>query len=151
MAAFFAISVDSFPFNDNGKLPMSYVLKYMRKTFLSALIESDLPLTVSISAAISIPFVLIAFNQDRIAKWLKALGSGVIWSVCITVLTAALLSLIWTSHLASGIKAGVTVTIVLLILLALIGQGIYTLVKAARYEASSSGSGSGTSRSLADD
>ena len=31
MAAFFAINVDSFPVNDNGKLPMSYVLKYMRK------------------------------------------------------------------------------------------------------------------------
>jgi hypothetical protein len=31
MAAFFAINVDSFPVNENGKLPMNYVLKYMRK------------------------------------------------------------------------------------------------------------------------
>jgi hypothetical protein len=31
MAAFFTINADSFPVNDNGKLPMSYVLKYMRK------------------------------------------------------------------------------------------------------------------------
>jgi hypothetical protein len=31
MSAFFAIAIDSFPVNDNGKLPLSYVLKYMRK------------------------------------------------------------------------------------------------------------------------
>jgi hypothetical protein len=31
MAAFFAIAIESFPVNDNGRLPMSYVLKYMRK------------------------------------------------------------------------------------------------------------------------
>ncbi|KAE9366832.1 hypothetical protein N431DRAFT_384803 [Stipitochalara longipes BDJ] len=133
MAAFFAISVDSFPFNDNGKLPMSYVLKYM----------------LSISAAISIPFVLIAFNQDRIAKWLKALGSGVIWWICIIVLMAVLLSLIWTSHLASGIKVAVTATIVLLAILALLGQVIHALVTAARWKGSSTGSE--TSGSLVDD
>ena len=64
-------------------------------------------------------------------------------------MAAVLLSLIWTSHLASGIKVAVTVTIVLLALLAIIGQGMYALITAALYEGSSSGSG--TSSSLVDD
>jgi hypothetical protein len=29
MAAFFAINIEKFPFNDSGKLPLSYVLKYL--------------------------------------------------------------------------------------------------------------------------
>ena len=29
MAAFFAINIDSFAFDDNGKLPLGYVSKYM--------------------------------------------------------------------------------------------------------------------------
>lgn len=31
MAAFFAINLESFPVNENGKLAMPFVLKYMRK------------------------------------------------------------------------------------------------------------------------
>jgi hypothetical protein len=41
-----------------------------------------------------------------------------------------LLSVIWTSHVASGIKAAVTVTVVLLALLGGIGQLVHALVKA---------------------
>ncbi|KFY46223.1 hypothetical protein V494_00545 [Pseudogymnoascus sp. VKM F-4513 (FW-928)] len=50
MAAFFAIAIDSFPVNEKGKLAMSYVLKYM----------------LSVSGAACIPFILVAFQQDRI-------------------------------------------------------------------------------------
>lgn len=31
MSAFFAIEIDAFPVDENGKLEMNYVLKYMRK------------------------------------------------------------------------------------------------------------------------
>jgi hypothetical protein len=34
MAAFFAINIDSFAFNNDGKLPLGYVLKYMCKRLL---------------------------------------------------------------------------------------------------------------------
>jgi hypothetical protein len=41
MAAFFAINVEAFPVNENGKLPILFVLKYMRKhpRSLSALLK----------------------------------------------------------------------------------------------------------------
>lgn len=105
---------------------------------------------VSISAAISIPFVLIAFNQDTIAKWLRALGKvGVGWTM-IVILMAVLLALVWTSHLASGIKVAVTATIVLLSVLGILGQGIRALATAARSRSSMSTMSSG-SRSLVDD
>ncbi len=35
MAAFFAINIDVFPVNENGKLDLGYVLKYMSKQFHS--------------------------------------------------------------------------------------------------------------------
>ena len=53
---------------------------------------------------------------------------------------AILLSVIWTSHLASGIKAAVTVTIVLLAVVAGAAQGIYALISVARDVSSDSGS-----------
>ncbi|EPE31754.1 hypothetical protein GLAREA_12510 [Glarea lozoyensis ATCC 20868] len=56
MAAFFAINIETFPVNSDGKLSLGYVLKYM----------------LSISGATSIPFILVAFNQDRIGRWIKA-------------------------------------------------------------------------------
>jgi hypothetical protein len=59
-------------------------------------------------------------------------------------------SVIWTSHLTSGIKVAVTITIVLLAVVAGIGQAIYALVEAARINSWSS-TGSGTSHSLVDD
>jgi len=36
MAAFFAINLDNFPVNENGKLPIPFVLKYMRKNLFSS-------------------------------------------------------------------------------------------------------------------
>ncbi|QSS62284.1 serine/threonine-protein kinase ripk4 [Histoplasma capsulatum] len=102
MAAFFAINIDSFPWNKGDKLPMDYVLRYM----------------FSISGAISIPFILIALNQDRIAEFLKNHGKPTA-TVFIVLSLAILLSVIWTRDLAPGMKAAVTVFIVLLTILAL--------------------------------
>lgn len=44
MAAFFAINIDSFPFNDNGKLPLDYVLKYMRRYLSRFALLTDYPM-----------------------------------------------------------------------------------------------------------
>ncbi|EGC42775.1 ankyrin repeat protein [Histoplasma capsulatum var. duboisii H88] len=103
MAAFFAINIDSFPWNKGDKLPMDYVLRYM----------------FSISGAISIPFILIALNQDRIAEFLKNHGKPTATVVFIVLSLVILLSVIWTRDLAPGMKAAVTVFIVLLTILAL--------------------------------
>ncbi|KAF7934808.1 uncharacterized protein EAE98_002853 [Botrytis deweyae] len=54
VAAFFAIEMDKFPLDHNGKLPMSYVLKYMLGT----------------SFAVSVPLILLAFNHGRVSRWL---------------------------------------------------------------------------------
>ena len=61
-----------------------------------------------------------------------------------------LLPIIWTSQLASGIKAALTVTICLFALLAGVGQGIYALVSLAR-QMSDTVSRTGSSRSLVSD
>ncbi|KAF7502109.1 hypothetical protein GJ744_007110 [Endocarpon pusillum] len=108
VAAFFAINIDRFPWNGDGKLPMDYVLKYM----------------LSISGAVSIPFILVALNQDRIAGWMR--GHGTTITVWITmILTAAIpLSVMWTRDLASGMKAAVTVTIIMMVLMGAVAQAM---------------------------
>lgn len=83
-------------------------------------------LAVSISGAISIPFILIALNQDRIAEFLKNHGKPTA-TVFIVLSLAILLSVIWTRDLAPGMKAAVTVFIVLLTILALAVRSIYLL------------------------
>jgi hypothetical protein len=158
MSAFFAIAIDSFPVNDSGKLPLSYVLKYMRKWTRIFFFQMGFRLSdfvnlqvVTISAAISIPFILVAFNQDQIATWLQVIGKGgAIWWIAIAVMIGTLLSVILTSQLAAGIKIALTVTVVLLALVAGIGKFIYLLVDGTRWPGSSS-SRSGGSRSLVSD
>ncbi|PGH07632.1 hypothetical protein GX51_01641 [Blastomyces parvus] len=109
MAAFFAINIDAFPWNNGDKLPMDYVLRYM----------------LSISGAISIPFILIALNQDRIAKFLKNHGQPTAAGASVVLLLVILLSVIWTRDLASGMKAAVTTFLVLLAMLGLAFRWIY--------------------------
>lgn len=83
-------------------------------------------LLVSISGAVSIPFVLVAFNQDRIAAWLKNHGkTSALWAVILT-LSTILLAVLWTRDIASGINAAVTVTLVLLIVVGAFVQLLYT-------------------------
>ncbi|TGO07790.1 hypothetical protein BTUL_0247g00190 [Botrytis tulipae] len=122
MAAFFAINIDVFPFNDDGKLPLDYVLKYM----------------LSISGAMSIPFILIALNQDRIATALKANRGGLFWMCFVVLLMIIFLSVIWTTELAEGIKAAVTSFFVLTVVVGLVWYLYSTLVKSLRNDSSES-------------
>ncbi|OAX78170.1 hypothetical protein ACJ72_07526 [Emergomyces africanus] len=112
MAAFFAINIDAYPWNKREKLPMNYVLRYM----------------FSISGAISIPFILIALNQDRIANFLKNHGKPTATGVSIVLLLVILLSVIWTRDIASGMKAAITVLIVVLTTAALAFRGVFQSV-----------------------
>ncbi|KAK2760347.1 hypothetical protein FQN54_002416 [Arachnomyces sp. PD_36] len=124
LAAFFAINIQQFPWNGDDKLPMDYVLKYM----------------LSISGAVSIPFILVAFNQDRIAAWIKSHGRvSVVWTA-LTILSTIILAIIWTRDLAPGIKAAVTAVIVLIIIVAAFVQLIYTLFFRSRGLVKGSGS-----------
>ncbi|PQE25595.1 ankyrin repeat protein [Rutstroemia sp. NJR-2017a BBW] len=131
MAAFFAINVDVFPFNADGKLPLDYVLKYL----------------LSISGAISIPFILVAMNQDRITDFLKAHGRKMLPATLGFLVVTILLSVIWTRDLTTGVKAAVTVFIVLTLLVGLAARSIYWMLHPAR----SSDTSSSWSSSLADD
>ncbi|KAG9248494.1 hypothetical protein BJ878DRAFT_27946 [Calycina marina] len=137
VAAFFAINIDAFPVNANGKLPMNYVLKYM----------------FSISGAVSIPFVLVAFNQDRIASWVR--GHNKVAATWFTVIIAVviLISVVWThSSVSGGMKAALTIVVVLVVIVAALGHLIYALVSVARQRFDSSYySGSMRSPSLANE
>jgi hypothetical protein len=77
MAAFFTINIDAFHSNDDNKLPLGYVLKYIRKALLNknCTIPRANATVVSISGAVSIPFILLIFNDERIADWIKKIGN----------------------------------------------------------------------------
>lgn len=83
---------------------------------------------MSISSGISIPFILVAFNQDRITRWGKKFGKVAVWWIGFAVIVGILLPVIWTTDLASGIKAAVTVTLVLCVIVGAMAQFIYWLV-----------------------
>ncbi|CAJ2502457.1 Uu.00g098510.m01.CDS01 [Anthostomella pinea] len=86
MAAFFAINIESFSVNNNGKLGLGYVLKYM----------------LGISTGLSVPFIFIALNQDRFSTWLSYLTKltpGTLWTSAACVLVAVILTVLWTSSL----------------------------------------------------
>ncbi|KAK2746815.1 hypothetical protein FQN57_002857 [Myotisia sp. PD_48] len=102
-AAFFAINIDIFPWTNSGRIPVGFVLKYM----------------FSISGAVSIPFILVAFNQDRVAQWFKyAEKLRIALSGLAIASLAAILAVIWTSSLASGIKAATSVALVFIAIIA---------------------------------
>ncbi|KAI1409325.1 hypothetical protein F5Y13DRAFT_92301 [Hypoxylon sp. FL1857] len=99
MAAFFAINIDVFPKNNAGSLELGYVLKYM----------------LSISAGLSVPFILITFNQQRVWSLIGSLSSFVanipigLWAV---VALAAILQIVtWTSKLSYSTKITMAITI----------------------------------------
>ncbi|KAF3003288.1 Ankyrin-2 [Neopestalotiopsis sp. 37M] len=121
MSAFFAIEIDAFPVDQNGKLALDYVLKYM----------------LGISAGLSVPFIFVAFNQDRFVGWISSIRSFTRLNRTVMIIFAVLvglgvlLSIIWTSSLADGIKVAVTITVVLGGFVSLAAIGIWRLVSLA--------------------
>ncbi|KAK0656301.1 hypothetical protein B0T16DRAFT_451888 [Cercophora newfieldiana] len=128
MAAFFAIEIDVFPLNEYGKLDLGYVLTYM----------------LSISAGLSIPFIFIVFNQDRVWGWLRGLRAFALrlpLSVyAVLLLMGVLLGTIWGLELDRTVKISVTIPVVLLGVVSLIVIGLRKLFSIARQESVSSGS-----------
>ncbi|KAI0183369.1 hypothetical protein EV127DRAFT_447236 [Xylaria flabelliformis] len=118
LAAFFAINIDVFPVDANGKLGLDYVLKYL----------------LGISAGLSIPFIFIAFNQDRFAGWVALIRRHVGASLIVAtfLLLAVLLIVVLTSSLDSMVKVGAAVGIALFGLFAVIAIGIHRLVHVTR-------------------
>ncbi|KAI0387550.1 hypothetical protein F5Y04DRAFT_240482 [Hypomontagnella monticulosa] len=102
MAAFFAINIDVFPKDDAGSLKLGYVLEYM----------------LSISAGLSIPFILITFNQRRVWSMLEITSSFIanlpfgFWAI---IALGGILQIVnWTAKLSYSIKLAMGITITLL-------------------------------------
>ncbi|KAI1631509.1 hypothetical protein F4809DRAFT_632009 [Biscogniauxia mediterranea] len=102
MAACFAINIDVFPVNENGKLELSYFLEYM----------------LSISTGLSVPFIIVAFNQERFVAWLRyarpRFSSGYVLLAAVLTLMGRILAALWTSPLEYTSKLGATIATLLL-------------------------------------
>ncbi|KAK1580569.1 uncharacterized protein LY79DRAFT_520336 [Colletotrichum navitas] len=116
IASVFAINTNGFPLDSNDRIPFDYLMKHI----------------LAIGLGLSVPFIVIAFNVDRIAGWLKALRdeSGHLWKWGFGIsaglgLFLAILGPILTSQLSSGIKAAVLILIGLLAATAVVAYGIY--------------------------
>ncbi|KAI0107804.1 hypothetical protein GGR51DRAFT_142245 [Nemania sp. FL0031] len=128
LAAFFAIEIDIFPVDDNGKLGLDYVLKYL----------------LGISAGLSVPFIWVAFNLERVVQFIHVLGRlGIISSFPVGILfSVTILVPVWTSSLDSITKSGVTIATSLFVLLGILSTWLYRMVFVAREFNRSSDSGS---------
>ncbi|KAK7974381.1 hypothetical protein PG989_016229 [Apiospora arundinis] len=119
MSAFFAINIDVFPTNDDGKLELGYVLKYM----------------LGISCGLSVPFIFVAFKQDSIAHWTRTTTDRLTgYSRYFTLLgiNAIVLAVIGTGSLRSEVKVGAmipTALFGLFFVLLLVVRWIYSLVR----------------------
>ncbi|KAI0448320.1 hypothetical protein F5B21DRAFT_149359 [Xylaria acuta] len=118
LAAFFAIEIDIFPVDANGKLSLDYVLKYL----------------LGISAGLSVPFIFIAFNQDRFAGWVALIRyhRGAALIVAALLVLAVLLIVVLTSSLDSMVKVGAAVGTALLGFFAVIAILIYRFAPVAK-------------------
>lgn len=78
-------------------------------------------ITVSIGFALSVPFILLAFNLDRVSGWLSSMRTimapykAALWPICLCLGILIISVVIWTSSLASGIKAAVTVCAIVIL------------------------------------
>ncbi|KAH8205329.1 hypothetical protein TruAng_000576 [Truncatella angustata] len=123
MAAFFAINIDVFPVNENGKLSLDHVLRNM----------------LGVSAGLSVPFILIAFNQEIMIKWNRAVRKELsVRFITITFfvpsMITVILSVLWFSYVDTSMKTGITVMVVLLTAGGYVGFGVYKLVHLARQQ-----------------
>ncbi|KAJ0115642.1 uncharacterized protein J7T55_010465 [Diaporthe amygdali] len=104
MAAFFAINIDIFPINEDGKLEFGYILKYM----------------LSISLTLAIPFVLLALRINDVKQAAHGVNRGfrsalvsprlipVLGYITLSLIVVVVPSIVWTSKLATTAKVAVT-------------------------------------------
>ncbi|KAK2029637.1 hypothetical protein LX32DRAFT_718243 [Colletotrichum zoysiae] len=123
IAAIFAINTNGFPLDSDDKIPFDYLMKHI----------------LAIGLGLSVPLIVIAFNVDRIAGWLKALRDirGHVWKWGFGISAGvgvflAILGPVWTSQLSSGTKAAVSILISVLAAVSAIVYGLHRLVPSAR-------------------
>ncbi|XDG08902.1 hypothetical protein ABKA04_008517 [Annulohypoxylon sp. FPYF3050] len=110
MTSFFTIEIDVFPFDDEGRMPIGYILGII----------------LSVSAGVSIPFILLAFNFDKVFNWCKSIITwaktarlllGLMASIILVLIIALAVTL--SQPIDAGIKAGVGIGLGLLVVVAL--------------------------------
>ncbi|KAJ6783465.1 hypothetical protein PWT90_08178 [Aphanocladium album] len=124
MAAFFAINIDGLQTTTNGKLPLTYVVKYM----------------LAVGLCLSIPFIFVAFNLDVVAKGVgvikrlaKSLVDKSVMMACVgLIIGGVIVTVLWTSHLATNVKTTVTVVIGLALIMGLLAIWLRDLMGALR-------------------
>ncbi|WDK20867.1 ankyrin repeat and protein kinase domain-containing protein [Colletotrichum graminicola] len=119
IASVFAINTNGFPLDSNDRIPFDYLMKHI----------------VAIELRPSVPLIVIAFNVDRIAGWLKTLrdarghllklGFGISAGVALFL---AILGPVWASQLSSDIKAAVSILISVLAAMLVLAYGFYRLL-----------------------
>ncbi|KAK3389954.1 hypothetical protein B0H63DRAFT_519190 [Podospora didyma] len=132
IAAIFTIETDAFVgvTNESGQIPFSYAIKYI----------------FGVGLTLSIPFIILALNLERITSLLRRTGSAIahsfdtfdssvaapspVWIFIIAMLV--LVVVVWTSQLANGVKAALSVTLIVFTLALLAFMAMYSLVKVAR-------------------
>ena len=108
--------------------------------------EEQYQLAVGVGLALSVPFILLALNLERITALLRHTGSIIarsldrsddsvatpspVWIIVVAMLI--LVVVVWTSQMATGVKAALSITLVLFALGLVAFLAIYSLVNAAR-------------------
>ncbi|UNI22508.1 hypothetical protein JDV02_008392 [Purpureocillium takamizusanense] len=118
ITSFFTVPIAAFPYNDKDKMPVGFVLAII----------------LSVSAGVSVPFVLVAFNLESVKSWPK---SAITWvkgapfvSTCVGIIllvTIVALAATLSQPLAPAVKAGVGVG------LALLAMGTIVTLLVSRY------------------
>lgn len=93
---------------------------------------------MAVGLGLSVPFVIVAFNLDMVAKGLRAIklfvtpvvGRSLVLAGVGLAICGVMLIVIWTSHLATNIKTTVTIVVGLAALLGLFASGIQILTAA---------------------
>jgi hypothetical protein len=120
MTSFFTIELDAFPYNDDGKLPLPTILGII----------------LAVSAGVSIPFVLMAFNLEAVLDWSNQViarakhskvAVGMISLVTLVVFIS--LAIILSQPLETGIQAGVLIAVGLLSSMAVISLFMFHMFK----------------------
>ena len=131
MASFFTIELDGFPYNNDGKMPLPTVVAIICKISIRRSPDILVPMLltgaiVSVSAGVSIPFVLIAFNLEAVNRWTSLIIAwakrerfAIFVTALIILILVIALAIILSQPLESGIKAGVGIGLGLLAAIAI--------------------------------